>query len=150
MDEIALEERASHHHASNSVIRLCHSHLHLIYPSLHTYDSALRIAEKLAEGTIHLGKEMSVIAVGSFGDDEIFPVLATPTCKCEDSEKMMSIFMLVRDHWKETGAEEQLGPIFSFATDGDSTRRAAGHSLFLKTELSVTSKLYGTLSHAGP
>ncbi|KAG1882133.1 hypothetical protein F4604DRAFT_1921847 [Suillus subluteus] len=115
MDEITLEERASHHHASNSIIGLCHSHLHLIDPSLHTYNSALRIAEKLAEGTIHLGKEMSVIAVGSFGDDEIFPVLATPTCKCEDN--------------------------------GDSTQRVAGHQLFLKTELSVTFKLYGTLSH---
>ncbi|KAG1863130.1 hypothetical protein F4604DRAFT_2030060 [Suillus subluteus] len=147
MDEIALEERASHHRASNSVIGLCHSHSHLVDPSLHTYDSALRIAEKLAEGKIHLGKEMSVIAVGSFGDDGIFPVLAAPTCKCEDSEKMISIFMLIRDRWKETGAEEKLGPIFSFAMDGDSTRRAAGHRLFLKTELSMTSKLYGTLSH---
>ncbi|KAG2127740.1 hypothetical protein BD769DRAFT_1387674 [Suillus cothurnatus] len=115
MDEIALEERASHHRASNSVIGLCHSHSHLIDPSLHTYDSVLRIAKKLAEGTIHLGKEMSVIAVGLFGDDDIFPVLAAPTCKCKDN--------------------------------GDSTWRAAGHRLCLKTKLSVTSKLYGTLSH---
>ncbi|KAG2124630.1 hypothetical protein DEU56DRAFT_759662 [Suillus clintonianus] len=69
------------------------------------------------------------------------------SCKCEDSEKMIAIFTLVRDRWKETGAEERLGPIFSFATDGDSTCRPAGHQLFLKTELSVTSKLYGTLSH---
>ncbi|KIK40925.1 hypothetical protein CY34DRAFT_24572 [Suillus luteus UH-Slu-Lm8-n1] len=147
MDDIALEERASHHCASNSIIGLCHSHSHLIDPFLHTYDSTLRIAEKLADGKVHLGKEMSVIAMGAFGDDEIFPVLATPTCKCEDSEKMIMIFTLVRDHWKETGAEEQLGPIFSFATDRDSTRRAAGHRLFLKNELSVMSKLYGTLSH---
>lgn len=43
-----------------------------------------------------LGKEMSVIAMGAFGDDNIFPVLAAPTCKCEDSEKMITIFTLVR------------------------------------------------------
>ncbi|KAG2126019.1 hypothetical protein DEU56DRAFT_916170 [Suillus clintonianus] len=109
MDEIALEERASHHRASNTVIGLCHSHSHLVDPTLHTYDSALRIAEKLADGTVHLGKEI--------------------------------------DRWRATGAEEHLGPIFSVATDGDSTRRAAGHRMFLKSELSSTSRLYGTLSH---
>ncbi|KAG1763515.1 hypothetical protein EV702DRAFT_1220308 [Suillus placidus] len=147
MDEIALEERASHHHASNSVVGLCHSHSHLVDPTLHTYDSALCIAEKLAEGLIHLGKEMSVLAVGSFGDDEIFPILTAPTCKCEDAEKMVSIFTLAIDRWRETGAEEQLGPIFSVATDGDSTRRAAGHRMFLKHELSMMYRLYGTLSH---
>ncbi|KAG2338518.1 hypothetical protein BDR05DRAFT_951816, partial [Suillus weaverae] len=147
MDEIALEERASHHHASNSVVGLYHSHSHLVDPTLHTYDSVLCIAEKLAEGLIHLGKEMSVLAVGSFGDDEIFPILTAPTCKCEDAEKMVSIFTLAIDRWRETGAEEQLGPIFSVATDGDSTRRAAGHCMFLKHELSMVYRLYGTLSH---
>jgi len=90
---------------------------------------------------------MSVLAIGSFGDDEIFPILAAPTCKCEDAEKMVSIFTLAIDRWRETGAEEQLGPIFSVATDGDSTWRAAGHRMFLKHELSTMSRLYGTLSH---
>ncbi|KAG0692593.1 hypothetical protein DFH29DRAFT_882269 [Suillus ampliporus] len=146
MDKIALEEMASHHHPSNSVIGLCHSHSHMVDPTLHTYDSALRIAEKLAEGTVPLGKEMSVIAIGAFGDDEIFPILAAPTCKCEDADKMVSIVTLARDHWRETGAEEHLGPIFSVATDGDSMRRAAGHCMFLKHELSATSRLYRTLS----
>ncbi|KAG0697506.1 hypothetical protein DFH29DRAFT_811628 [Suillus ampliporus] len=146
MDKIALEEMASHHRPSNSVIGLCHSHSHMVDPTLHTYDSALRIAEKLAEGTVPLGKEMSVIAIGAFGDDEIFPILAAPTCKCEDADKMVSIVTLARDHWRETGAEEHLGPIFSVATDGDSMRRAAGHCMFLKHELSATSRLYGTLS----
>ncbi|KAG1777967.1 hypothetical protein EV702DRAFT_947624, partial [Suillus placidus] len=147
MDEIALEERASHHRASNSVIGLCHAHSHLVDPTLHTYDSALHIAEKLTEGLIHLGKEMSVLAVGSFGDDVIFPILAAPTCKCENAEMMISIFTLAIDRWRETGAEEHLGPIFSVATDGDSMWRAAGHSMFLKTNLPTTSRLYGTLSH---
>ncbi|KAG1749178.1 hypothetical protein EDD22DRAFT_981849 [Suillus occidentalis] len=141
MNKIALKERAS-----NAVIGLCHSHLHLIDPTLHMYDSALRIAEKLADGTVHLGKEMSVMAVGAFGDDKIFPIFGAPTCKCEDSDTMVSIFTLTRDHWHATGAEERLGLIFSIATDRDSTCRAAGHHMFLKSELSLTSRLYGTLS----
>lgn len=60
---------------------------------------------------------------------------------------MVAIFTLTRDRWRATGAEERLGPIFSVATDGDSTCRAAGHRMFLKSELSSTSRLYGTLSH---
>lgn len=99
MDEIALEECASHHRASNTVISLCHSHLHLVDLTLHTYDSALHIAEKLADGTVHLGKEMSVMAVGAFGDDKFFPIFGAPTCKCEDSDIMVSIFTLTRDCW---------------------------------------------------
>ncbi|KAG2758117.1 hypothetical protein P692DRAFT_20710328, partial [Suillus brevipes Sb2] len=136
---------ASHHHASNSVVRQCHSHSHLVDPTLHMYDSAFRIVEKLAEGLVHLGKEMSVLAIDSFGDVEIFPILAAPTCKCEDTEKMVSIFTLAIDCWQETGAEEQLGPIFSVAADGDSTWRATGHHMFLKHELSTMSRLYGTV-----
>lgn len=85
------------------------------------YDSALHIVEKLIGGLIYLGKEMSILAVGSFGDNQICPILAAPTCKYEDTEKMISIFTLAMDHWRETGAEEQLRPIFSVATDGDST-----------------------------
>ncbi|KAG2745675.1 hypothetical protein P692DRAFT_20849795 [Suillus brevipes Sb2] len=111
MDEITLKERALHHCASNSVIGLCHSHSHRI--------------DLLADGKVHLGKEMSVIAMGTFGDDETFPVLADPPA----SRPL-----------EGTRTEEQLGPIFSFVTDRDSTWRAA-------TELSVMSKLYGTLSH---
>ncbi|KAG1753250.1 hypothetical protein EDB19DRAFT_1626930, partial [Suillus lakei] len=147
MDEIALEERASHYRASNTVIGLCHSHSHLVDPTLHMYNSALHIAEKLADGTVHLGKEMSVMAVGAFGDDEIFPIFGAPTCKCEDSDTMVAIFTLTRDRWRATGAEECLGLIFSVATDGDLTHRAAGHHMFFKSELSLTSRLYGTLSH---
>jgi hypothetical protein len=152
MDEIALEERASHHRASNSVIGLCHSHSHLIDPSLHTYDSVLRIAKKLAEGTIHLGKEMSVIAVGLFGDDDIFPVLAAPTCKCKDSEKMMSIFMLVRDRWKETGAEEPLGPIFiKFCYRWRLDMEGSWSPIVPQDQaFSNVQALWDTLSHAGP
>jgi hypothetical protein len=146
MDEIALDERASHYRPANCVIGLCHSHSNLIDPTLHTYDSALRIATKLNEGEVHLGKEMSVMGIRAFGDDNLFPILAAPTCKTENVAAMMAILSMARDRWRATGAEARFGPIFCFATDGDSTRRGAGHRLFVKTELPMTSKLYGTLS----
>jgi len=38
-----------------------------------------------------------------------------------------------------------VSPIWSLVTDGDATRRAAGHRLFVKFPLPPESSLYGTL-----
>lgn len=38
-----------------------------------------------------------------------------------------------------------MGPIWSFVTDGDATRCAAGHKLLLKNMLVLELPLYGTL-----
>ncbi|KAG1821708.1 uncharacterized protein BJ212DRAFT_1445215 [Suillus subaureus] len=124
-------ERASHYRPANCVIGLCHSHSNLIDPMLHTYDSTLRIATKLNEGEVHLGKEMSVMDIHAFGDDNLFPILAAPTCKMENVATMMEILTMARDWWRATGAEACFG---------------AGHCLFVKMELPKMSKLYSTLS----
>jgi hypothetical protein len=86
------------------------------------------------------------MGIHAFGDDNIFPILAAPTCKMENLATMMEILTMAQDWWQETGAEAHFGPIFSFATDRDSTHRGTGHHLFVKTELPKMSKLYGTLS----
>ncbi|KAG2110150.1 hypothetical protein BD769DRAFT_1630364 [Suillus cothurnatus] len=104
MDKIALEERASHYCPANC----------------------------LNEGEVHLGKEMSMMGIHAFGDDNIFPILAAPTCKMENIATMMEILTMAQDWY--------------FATDRDSTHRGTGHHLFVKTELPKMSKLYGTLS----
>ncbi|KAG1776828.1 hypothetical protein EV702DRAFT_1279051 [Suillus placidus] len=41
-----------------------------------------------------------------------------------------------------SGTATSVGPIWSFATDGDATRCAAGHKLFIKAPLSEDSPLY--------
>ncbi|KIL00868.1 hypothetical protein PAXRUDRAFT_29492 [Paxillus rubicundulus Ve08.2h10] len=49
--------------------------------------------------------------------------------------------------FREDGAQDSIGPIFSFATDGDATCHKDGHNIFLKTPIPFTSPLYGTLSN---
>ncbi|KAG0700353.1 hypothetical protein DFH29DRAFT_807752 [Suillus ampliporus] len=145
IDEIALEEMAVHFSKYNKVGSLCWKHSHIVDPVLHTYNSAADIAQKIHDGDVHLGKELTVIGASCFGEDEIYPLLAAPTCKTEDATDMEKILARTIRCWNASGAAATVGPIWSFATDGDVTRHAAGHKLFLKTPLSEDSPLYGLL-----
>ncbi|KAG1842417.1 hypothetical protein F4604DRAFT_1884751 [Suillus subluteus] len=147
IDEIALEEMAVHFSKYNKIGGLCWKHSHVIEPVLRTYGAAVDIAQKIHDGELHLGKELTMIGASCFGEDEIYPILAAPTCKNEDASDMERILTRAIDCWDRTGASTSVGPIWSLATDGDATRRAAGHKLFVKLPLPTESPLYGTLSN---
>ncbi|KAG1798230.1 uncharacterized protein HD556DRAFT_1440566 [Suillus plorans] len=146
IDEMALEEMVIHFGKYNMIGGLCWKHSNLVDPVLRTYDSAVRIAQKIHNQEVHLGKEVTVIGVACFGEDELYPVLAAPTCKTENAADMEGILTRAIEHWSATGADTLVGPVWSFAMDGDATRRAAGHRLFVKKPLSSNSPLYATLS----
>ncbi|KAG1784491.1 uncharacterized protein HD556DRAFT_1451724 [Suillus plorans] len=147
VDEIALEEMAIHFSKYNKIAGLCWKHSHLVDPVLHTYESAITITQKIHDGEVHLGKELTVIGATCFGEDELYPILAAPTCKTEDAADMEGVLVRAIERWVATGAAASVGPVWSFATDGDATRRAAGHKLFLKKPLSSESHLYSILSN---
>ncbi|KAG1731439.1 hypothetical protein EDD22DRAFT_982574 [Suillus occidentalis] len=138
IDEIALEEMAIHFSKYNQ-------HSHLVDPVLHTYESAVNIAQKIHAGQVHLGKELTVIGASFFGEDDIYPLLAAPTCKAEDATDMEQLLARVINCWSIASAGASAGPIWSFTMDGDATRCAAGHKLFLKNALAPELPLYGTL-----
>ena len=50
------------------------------------------------------------------------------------------------DAWYQTDAPQKIGPLWSFVTDGDATRRKAGHRVFMATKLTPSSPLYSILS----
>ncbi|KAG2158373.1 uncharacterized protein EDB93DRAFT_1238125 [Suillus bovinus] len=139
-DEIALEEMAVHFSKYNKIAGICWKHSHLIDPVICTYKSAITIAQKIHNGKVHLGKELTVIGAVCFGEDELYPILAAPTCKTEDAADMEGVLVA-------TGAAASVGPVRSFATDGDATCHAAGHKIFLKKPLSLESQLYSILSN---
>ncbi|KAG1841139.1 hypothetical protein DFJ58DRAFT_732592 [Suillus subalutaceus] len=147
VDEIALEEMVVHLGKYNKIAGLCWKHSHVVDPVLCTYDSAITIAQKIQDGDVHLGKELTVIGVTCFGEDELYPILAAPTCKTEDASDMEGLLARAIGRWNATGAASVVGPVWSFATDGDATRCAAGHRLFLRNPLSSDSELYGILGN---
>ncbi|KAG2340566.1 hypothetical protein BDR05DRAFT_977284 [Suillus weaverae] len=147
VDEIALEEMVVHLGKYNKITGLCWKHLHIVDPVLRTYDSAVTIAQKIQDGDVHLGKELTVIGVTCFGEDELCPILAAPTCKTEDARDMEGLLARAIEWWNATGAASVVGPVWSFATDRDATQCAAGHQLFLRNALSPDSELYGILGN---
>ncbi|KAH9940250.1 hypothetical protein B0H21DRAFT_872024, partial [Amylocystis lapponica] len=146
IDEVALEEAAVHFRHVNSVGGLCWKHSSSVDLVLRTYQSAINLAQALTKGTVHMGKEMTVVAISIFGEKGCYPILAAPTCKQETAADMEMIFESVFQSWEEAGGE-LVGPIWSIATDGDATRRAAGYKLLVKNPLDSTSNLYGILSN---
>jgi hypothetical protein len=146
VDEMVLEEMAVHFGKFNMIGGLCWKHSNVVDPVLRTYDSAIQITHKIHNQEVHLGKEVTVIGVACFGEDELYPVLAAPTCKTEDAGDMEGILARAIERWHATGADKRVGPVWSFATDGDATHCAAGHRLFLKHPLSTDSPLFAILS----
>ncbi|KAG0699780.1 hypothetical protein DFH29DRAFT_1001713 [Suillus ampliporus] len=147
IDEMAIEEMTVHYSKYNKIGGLCWMHSHLIDPVLRTYDSTVAIAQKIHDKEVHLGKEVTVIGTACFGEDELYPILVTPTCKMEGASDMEGVLGHALRRWKATGADQTVGPVWSLATDGDATRRAAGHKLFVKKPLSPESPLYGILNN---
>ncbi|KAJ7026001.1 hypothetical protein C8F04DRAFT_966949, partial [Mycena alexandri] len=76
------------------------------------------------------------------------PILALPTCKHVKAEDSRTIYEVVMEAWRSSGAAEKVGRIWSWATDGDMIRRVAGYEAFLTQKLShtSTSRIYGTLA----
>ena len=156
-DEDALEECTVYFPSANGVGGLCWKHSHTVDPILNTFESATLIAIKLTLREVHLGKEMTVIATYCFGEDETYPILAAPSCKEEDHNDWEKLMKTAIDVWYSSDAQKTVGPLWLFATDGDSTRRKAGHKVFMKSTLEESSSLYGILSdlpglnlHTGP
>ncbi|KAG1905536.1 uncharacterized protein F5891DRAFT_1183480 [Suillus fuscotomentosus] len=145
--EIALEEIAVHFSKYNKIAGLCWKHSHLINPVLHTYKSAITITQKIHGSKVHLGKELMVIGVTCFREDKLYPVLAVPTCKIENAGDMEITLTHAMEQWNIPGAAASIGPVWSFATDGDAMCCAVGHKLFLKKLLSPESPLYSILNN---
>ncbi|KIJ68414.1 hypothetical protein HYDPIDRAFT_106611, partial [Hydnomerulius pinastri MD-312] len=142
-DEVSQEEAACYLPQSDSVGGLCREHSHCVDTRLTTFESAESLARALAEGVVHLGKEASVIAMGSY-DKALrgtLPVLVSPTCKSESPDESGIILKMVIEAWNREGAT-RFGPVWSVASDGDAGRRAMAYKLFLVNEIDSRHKLY--------
>jgi hypothetical protein len=61
---------------------------------LEAFNSAVQIAHKIHKQEVYLGKEVTVIGVGCFSKDKLYPMSAAPTCKTEDAADMEVILAI--------------------------------------------------------
>ncbi|KAF7302358.1 hypothetical protein HMN09_00869400 [Mycena chlorophos] len=143
IDEVAIEERVAH--SCYGLLGFCWCHSMNAKLRLDTFQDALDLSKMVKDGDVHMGSEMTVVAAGCFGGRPVFPILALPTCKSTGPEESKTIYQTVIEVWNRC-ARNLVGPVWSFATDGDAKRRKAGFDEFCKTKLPVTSPLYSTLA----
>ncbi|KAG2159477.1 uncharacterized protein EDB93DRAFT_1237586 [Suillus bovinus] len=115
IDEMAIEEMAVHYSKYN------------------------KIAQKIHDKEVHLGKEVTVIGAVCFRRGRALP---HPSCthmqhqRCNRHGGCSKVCLTALEgNW----------PIWSLATDSDATCHAVGHRLFMKKPLSSESPLYGIL-----
>ncbi|PIL37672.1 hypothetical protein GSI_01366 [Ganoderma sinense ZZ0214-1] len=147
-DEVNMEETACYFPHADAVGGFCREHSASVNTRLSTFDAAVNLARRLFEGTLHYGKEASVIAVSSFGRSlrGAFPVLVSPTCKAESPQDSGKLLSTVIEAWS-TLAASYFGPIWSFASDGDAGRRAMVYQQFMKHPIRPDNPLFPYLGN---
>ncbi|KAJ7471739.1 hypothetical protein FB451DRAFT_1036440, partial [Mycena latifolia] len=100
-------------------------------------------------GDIHVGKEFSVAAFSRHAptDYGAKPVLLMPTCKKGSWQSSAQLLQKLIQAWKILPfSKAKHGPLWSLASDGDATRRAAFHLICTHSKLSPDDPLYEFLS----
>jgi len=150
IDGVALEERCRYFRSSDSVIGLCREHagaldLHVLNPQ-----SILAIEEAVhAENPrAHHASEATVVAIAPFQPSgyAAIPFALSGSCKTETGEGMAKWVADMIRAWNDhpNGAATR-GPIWSIATDGESTMRKCRFTLCMSHELTATDPLHSFL-----
>lgn len=145
-DEISIEEVSCYFEHSDSIGGLCREHSHTVRTRLSQIETAENIADALFEKRLHLGREASVIAIGSFGTTPVLrgalPIAVSPTCKQETPEMSAEILERVIRCCVTPEMIDKVGQLWSFASDGDAGRRAMLYAKFLKHEVTTQHELF--------
>ncbi|KAL1697942.1 hypothetical protein EV121DRAFT_218888, partial [Schizophyllum commune] len=102
-------------------------------------------ADAVRKGEVHIGKEFTTVAICPHSRTHYGaqPILLSPTCKHGTALDQVRLIRTCLKAWQESECgERQSGPIWSIASDGDATRRAALYMLCMDRHLSKQSALY--------
>lgn len=142
MDGISTEEVCRHDSHRNAVLGLCREHASAVDTTVTDYDSIKAIESALDGGKVHVGKDATVLALGSIADPDHsipIPVLVSASCKKEDGDGLAHWIELFLDVWKRHPCgEARHGPITVLASDGESTFRSARFKLAMKERIDTT------------
>lgn len=154
-DDIALESKCRYCPNLRAVVGLCREHSHHVDPSVTDFESLQKIRDLLvctddSQPRVCLGKNATVVAVASCSQDNTYtptPIVISPT---DGKEKWYSLAKWIRttlDSWREHEfGDPKSGPIWTIASDGDSTFRRARHFICTEKILEPSSELGSILS----
>lgn len=152
IDGVALEERCRYLRSCNSVIGLCREHAGVLDLHVTNPQSIIAIEEAIhAENPhAHFASEATVVAIAPFQSStySAIPFALSGSCKGETGEDMAKWVADVICAWNNhpDGAAAH-GPIWSLATDGESTMRVCRFILCMSHKLPTTDPLYPLLQN---
>jgi hypothetical protein len=152
IDGVALEEKCRYLRSSDSVIGLCREHAGGLDLHVQNAQSILAIEEAIhtEKPRAHYSSEATVAAVAPFRSSNYsaIPIVLSGSCKAETGEGMAKWIADIVCAWNSNpdGAAAR-GPIWSIATDGESTMRMSRFILCMSRELSATDPLHSSLQN---
>jgi hypothetical protein len=150
-DEIASDARLCYLEETDEIAGLCeHASTELETFKMGTDLTTVHATAKaVREGRVHVGKEFSVAAFSRHAETDYGakPVLLLPTCKQGSWQMSAQLLQKLVQAWKLSPfGEAKHGPLWSIASDGDATRRAALYLICMHQDLEKDDPLYELLS----
>lgn len=133
---IALETKCSLRLKRNKVLGVCREHGHRVETELTSVEVIENIRKALVAPESDLmkvcfGSDATVVAIGPYARKDRYapwPVVVSPSDKTEKGEELVKWIAEVLRCWKEHPYGDVLhGPIWTLASDGDSSYRLAKH-----------------------
>ncbi|KAJ6599409.1 hypothetical protein B0H10DRAFT_2167554 [Mycena sp. CBHHK59/15] len=147
-DEIKVEGRMRWDACSNMVLGLCREHSRDFYLEFHGIEQAEALHAGLADNTVHLASEATVIVVSSFSDIPVrsiaHPFVVAPTCKREAADEQKNLLCAALDA-VIAKADRIGGRPYCISSDGDGRRRQATVLLTFIRELDRDGELFKKL-----
>jgi len=152
IDGVALEEKCRWLRSLDSIIGLCREHAGSLDLRVQNLQSITSVQEALNQDKprAHYASEATVVAIGPFRSSNYsaIPVALSGSCKGETGDGMARWLKDVIHAWRDqpSGAATH-GPIWSIATDGESTMKACRFRLCMSQALPHSDPLYSLLKN---
>ncbi|KAI4525518.1 hypothetical protein K525DRAFT_191432, partial [Schizophyllum commune Loenen D] len=149
-DELTSDGRPVYLSRTDQIGGTCREHSGCL-PTLTVGDDIQNVknaADAVRKGEVHIGKEFTIAAICPHSRTHYgaLPILLSPTCKHGTAMDQVRLIRTCLKAWKDSECgERSAGPIWSIASDGDATRRAALYILCMDRELDKRSALYRRL-----
>ncbi|KAF9778154.1 hypothetical protein BJ322DRAFT_1147952 [Thelephora terrestris] len=152
VDGVALEEKCRYLRSTDSVVGICREHGSALDPRVRSQEALADIEDTLHSDKprAHYASEATVVAIAPFRSSSYsaIPVALSGSCKAETGEAMALWLRELIRAWKESeDGEKRHGPIWSIATDGESTMCSSRFQICMSQELAPSSLLYPMLHH---
>jgi len=145
LDGAAIEELGHWEALQNLILELCREHsgnLKLVVTSIEDINA---IEKALKDGSCHLGKDGTVVAIAPIADDKHYyavPIILSASCKQETGQELFKWIEKLLDVYKNHPHGEKVhGPIRTVASDGESSFQTARFLLCMKSPLDPQSSM---------